>query len=154
MILRKLSIFGFKSFADKTELRFGEGMTAVVGPNGCGKTNVVDAIRWVFGEQKTSVLRSTHMQDVIFSGTEKRQPLNMAEVTLSISNTKGILPLEYNEVAITRRIFRSGDSEYLINRNVCRISGASQCASEFFSEICPGAMQCTCRILVCFHSTS
>jgi len=121
MILRKLSIFGFKSFADKTELRFGDGMTAVVGPNGCGKTNVVDAIRWVFGEQKTSVLRSAHMQDVIFSGSEKRQPLNMAEVTLAISNTKGILPIEYNEVAITRRIFRSGDSEYLINRTVCRL---------------------------------
>ncbi len=121
MILRKLSIFGFKSFADKTELCFSEGMTAVVGPNGCGKTNVVDAIRWVFGEQKTSVLRSAHMQDVIFSGSEKRQPLNMAEVTLTISNTRGILPVEYNEVAITRRIFRSGDSDYLINRTACRL---------------------------------
>ncbi len=121
MILRKLSIFGFKSFADKTELYFGDGITAVVGPNGCGKTNVVDAIRWVFGEQKTSVLRSVHMQDVIFSGTEKRQPLNLAEVTLTILNTKGILPVEYNEIAITRRIFRSGDSEYLVNRTVCRL---------------------------------
>jgi chromosome segregation protein len=121
MVLRKLSIFGFKSFADKTELHFGEGITAVVGPNGCGKSNVVDAIRWVFGEQKTTVLRSSNMQEVIFSGTEKRQPLNMAEVTLAVSNSRGILPVEYNEVSITRRIFRSGESEYLINRTPSRL---------------------------------
>ena len=81
MILRKLSIYGFKSFADKIELEFGEGMTAVIGPNGCGKSNVVDAIRWVFGEQKASLLRSSNMADVIFSGTQSRQPLNVAEVT-------------------------------------------------------------------------
>lgn len=121
MILRKISIFGFKSFAEKTELHFGDGITAVIGPNGCGKTNVVDAIRWVFGEQKTTILRSAHMQDVIFSGSEKRQPLNMAEVTLSISNTSGILPIEYNEISITRRIFRSGESDYLINRTPSRL---------------------------------
>lgn len=121
MVLRKLSIFGFKSFADKTELKFGDGMTAVIGPNGCGKSNVVDAIRWVFGEQKTTVLRSANMQDVIFSGTEKRHPLNMAEVTLTISNNKGLLPIEYSEVAITRRIYRSGDSEYLINKTQSRL---------------------------------
>ena len=121
MILRKISIFGFKSFAEKTELYFGDGITAVIGPNGCGKSNVVDAIRWVFGEQKTSILRSAHMQDVIFSGSEKRQPLNMAEVTLSISNTNGILPIEYNEISITRRIFRSGESDYLINRTPSRL---------------------------------
>jgi len=121
MILRKIAIFGFKSFADKTELHFGEGITAVIGPNGCGKSNVVDAIRWVFGEQKTTILRSAQMQDVIFSGSEKRQPLNMAEVTLSISNNDGILPVEYSEVAITRRIFRSGESEYLLNKTQCRL---------------------------------
>ncbi|MCL2689116.1 MAG: chromosome segregation protein SMC [Chitinispirillia bacterium] len=121
MILRKLSIFGFKSFADKTELLFGEGMTAVIGPNGCGKSNVVDAIRWVFGEQKASMLRSANMQDVIFSGTQKRQPLNMAEVTLTIENNKGILPIEYSEVAITRRIHRSGESEYRLNKVPCRL---------------------------------
>ncbi|MDR0306044.1 MAG: chromosome segregation protein SMC [Chitinispirillales bacterium] len=121
MILRKLSIYGFKSFADKTELQFGEGMTAVIGPNGCGKSNVVDAIRWVFGEQKASMLRSANMQEVIFSGTQKRQPLNMAEVTLTIENNKGVLPIEYNEVAITRRIYRSGESEYRLNKVPCRL---------------------------------
>jgi len=121
MILRKLSIFGFKSFADKTELDFGEGMTAVIGPNGCGKSNVVDAIRWVFGEQKASILRSANMQEVIFSGTQKRAPLNMAEVTLVIENDKGILPVEYSEVAITRRIYRSGESEYRLNKVPCRL---------------------------------
>jgi chromosome segregation protein len=121
MVLRKLSIFGFKSFADKTEIHFGEGMTAVIGPNGCGKSNVIDAIRWVFGEQKASTLRSANMQDVIFSGTQKRQPLNLAEVTITIENSKHILPTEYSDVAITRRIFRSGDSEYCINRVPCRL---------------------------------
>jgi len=121
MILRKLSIFGFKSFAEKTELEFGEGMTAVVGPNGCGKSNVVDAIRWVLGEQKVTLLRSATMQDVIFSGTQARQPLNMAEVVLTIENNKGILPVEYSEVAIARRMFRNGESEYSINRVPCRL---------------------------------
>ncbi|MGD9201199.1 MAG: AAA family ATPase, partial [Chitinispirillia bacterium] len=121
MVLRKLNIFGFKSFANKTELSFGEGITAVIGPNGCGKSNVVDAIRWVLGEQKTSVLRSSNMQDVIFSGSEKYHPLNMAEVTLTIANNRGILPIEYNEIAITRRIFRSGESEYLINKTPSRL---------------------------------
>jgi len=121
MILRKLSIYGFKSFADKTELVFGEGMTAVIGPNGCGKSNVVDAIRWVFGEQRASMLRSANMQEVIFSGTQLRQPLNMAEVTLVIENSKGILPVEYGEVAITRRIYRSGESEYRLNKVPCRL---------------------------------
>jgi chromosome segregation protein len=121
MVLRKLSIFGFKSFADKTEVEFGEGVTAVLGPNGCGKSNVIDAIRWVFGEQKPSALRSANMQDVIFSGSQKRSALNIAEVTLTIENTRKILPSEFNEVAITRRIFRSGESEYLINKVPCRL---------------------------------
>ncbi|MBN1127597.1 MAG: chromosome segregation protein SMC, partial [Chitinispirillaceae bacterium] len=121
MILRKLSIFGFKSFAEKTELEFGTGMTAVIGPNGCGKSNVVDAIRWVLGEQKVTLLRSTAMQDVIFSGTQKRQPLNMAEVVLTIENNKGILPVEYSEVSISRRIFRNGESEYRLNKVPCRL---------------------------------
>ncbi|MDR2577302.1 MAG: chromosome segregation protein SMC [Chitinispirillales bacterium] len=121
MILRKLSIYGFKSFADKTEFTFGEGMTAVIGPNGCGKSNVVDAIRWVFGEQRASMLRSANMQEVIFSGTQRRQPLNMAEVTLVIENTRGVLPVEYREVSITRRIYRSGESEYRLNKVPCRL---------------------------------
>jgi chromosome segregation protein len=121
MVLRRLTIFGFKSFAEKTELEFGEGVTAVIGPNGCGKSNVIDAIRWVFGEQKPSALRSATMQDVIFSGTQNRQSLGIAEVTLTIENTRKILPSEFNEVAITRRIFRSGESEYLINKVPCRL---------------------------------
>jgi chromosome segregation protein len=121
MVLRKLSIFGFKSFAEKTEVEFGEGVTAVIGPNGCGKSNVIDAIRWVFGEQKPSALRSASMQDVIFSGSQKRSALNIAEVTLTIENNRKVLPSEFSEVAITRRIFRSGESEYLINKVPCRL---------------------------------
>ncbi|MDD5672778.1 MAG: chromosome segregation protein SMC [Chitinivibrionales bacterium] len=121
MLLKKLSIFGFKSLADKTEIRFGEGITAVIGPNGCGKSNVMDAIRWVFGEQKPTALRGTNMQDVIFSGTQKRQPLNMAEVTLLIENNDNVLPVEYGEVAITRRVFRNEESEYRINKVPCRL---------------------------------
>lgn len=121
MRLKKLSIFGFKSFADKTELTFGEGMTSIIGPNGSGKSNIVDAIRWVFGEQKASSLRSSNMQDVIFSGTQHKKPLNMAEVTITITNEDGRLPIEYNEVSLTRRIFRSGESEYLINKAPSRL---------------------------------
>jgi chromosome segregation protein len=121
MVLRKLLIFGFKSFADKTEVEFGEGVTAVIGPNGCGKSNVIDAVRWVFGEQRPTALRSATMQDVIFSGSQKRQALNMAELTLTIENSKGILPSEYSDIAITRRVFRSGESDYLINRVPCRL---------------------------------
>jgi chromosome segregation protein len=121
MLLKKLQIFGFKSFADKTEIFFGEGITAVIGPNGCGKSNVVDAIRWVFGEQKASQLRSNNMQDVIFSGTQNRHPLNLAEVVLTIRNNKGILPVEFSEVSISRRIFRSGESEYQLNKVPCRL---------------------------------
>jgi chromosome segregation protein len=121
MVLRKLSIFGFKSFADKTDVEFGEGVTAVIGPNGCGKSNVIDAVRWVFGEQRPTALRSANMQDVIFSGAQKRSALNMAEVTLTIENTKKLLPTDYHDVAITRRIYRSGESEYLINKVPCRL---------------------------------
>ncbi|MBN1306508.1 MAG: chromosome segregation protein SMC [Chitinispirillaceae bacterium] len=121
MVLKRLQIFGFKSFADKTDLVFGEGITAVIGPNGCGKSNVVDAIRWVFGEQRTTQLRSSTMQDVIFSGTQSRHPLNMAEVVLTIKNTQRILPVEFNEVAISRRIYRSGESEYQLNKVPCRL---------------------------------
>jgi chromosome segregation protein len=121
MYLSRLEIFGFKSFAQKVELKFNGGITAIVGPNGCGKTNIVDAIRWVLGEQRTSVLRSDKMEDVIFNGTKFRKPLGMAEVSITIQNTKGILPMEYSEVTITRRLFRSGESEYLINKVPCRL---------------------------------
>jgi chromosome segregation protein len=121
MYLSRLDIYGFKSFAHKVQVTFDSGMTAIVGPNGCGKTNIVDSIRWVLGEQKSSTLRSDKMEDVIFNGTDRRKPLSMAEVLLTIENTKGILPLEYSEVTIGRRLYRSGESEYLLNGTVCRL---------------------------------
>jgi chromosome segregation protein len=121
MQLAKLEIKGFKSFADKIVINFDEGITGVVGPNGCGKSNIVDAIRWVLGEQKTRALRSEKMENVIFNGTNQRQPLQMAEVSLTINNTKNILPTEYSHVTITRRYYRSGESEYLLNGVGCRL---------------------------------
>ncbi len=122
MYLSKLRIFGFKSFANKVEVNFpGEGITSVVGPNGCGKSNIIDAIRWVLGEQRAKVLRSGKMEDVIFSGTAERPPLNMAEVSLLINNDSGVLPSEYTQIMITRRAFRNGETEYLINNTPCRL---------------------------------
>ncbi len=121
MYLSKLEILGFKSFAQKTVVTFNEGVTSIVGPNGCGKTNIVDAIRWCLGEQKSSALRSDKMENVIFNGTANKKPMGMAEVSLTIQNSKNILPTEYSEVTITRRIFRSGESEYLLNKNLCRL---------------------------------
>ncbi|HSP88704.1 MAG TPA: AAA family ATPase, partial [Ignavibacteriaceae bacterium] len=121
MYLSKLEIFGFKSFAQKTNIIFNEGVTSIVGPNGCGKTNIVDAIRWCLGEQRSSALRSDKMENVIFNGTASKKPMGMSEVSLVIQNTKGILPTDYSEVTITRRIFRSGESEYLLNKNICRL---------------------------------
>lgn len=121
MYLSQLEVVGFKSFAQKTKFKFNQGISAVVGPNGCGKTNVVDAIRWVLGEQKSAVLRSEVMDNVIFNGTKTRKPLGMAEASLVIQNNKGILPSDYSEVTITRRIFRDGESEYLINNTKCRL---------------------------------
>ena len=121
MYLKKLEILGFKSFQQRTMINFNHGLTAVVGPNGCGKTNIVDAIRWSLGEQKSSTLRSDKMENVIFNGTANKKPMGMAEVSLTIENDRGILPTEYSEVSITRRIFRSGESEYLLNKNLCRL---------------------------------
>ncbi|HLX11725.1 MAG TPA: AAA family ATPase, partial [Bacteroidota bacterium] len=121
MYLSNIEIIGFKSFAQRVDLKFDSGVTAIVGPNGCGKTNIVDAIRWALGEQKYSTLRSDKMEDVIFNGTKNRKPLGLSEVSLTIQNTKGILPTEYTEVTITRRVFRSGESEYLLNKVPCRL---------------------------------
>lgn len=121
MYLSKIEIIGFKSFAQRININFDSGVTAIVGPNGCGKTNIVDAIRWALGEQRYSTLRSDKMEDVIFNGTKNRKPLGLAEVSLTIENTKGILPTDYSEVTITRRVFRSGDSEYLLNKVPCRL---------------------------------
>ena len=117
MFLKSLEIYGFKSFADKVNLNFADGITSLLGPNGCGKSNIVDAIKWVLGEQSTKTLRAGRMEDVIFNGTDTRKPLQVAEVSLVISNEKQYLPIEASEIEIKRRIFRSGDSEYYINRN-------------------------------------
>ena len=116
MFLKSLDIYGFKSFADKTHIDFAEGITALLGPNGCGKSNVVDAIKWVLAENRSKNLRAEKMEDVIFNGTEKRAALNTAEVTLTLSNENGLLPLDDSEIAITRRLYRSGDQEYFINQ--------------------------------------
>lgn len=121
MYLSRIEIIGFKSFAQKIELTFDAGITAIVGPNGCGKTNVVDAIRWTLGEQRPTTLRSDKMEDVIFNGTKSRKPLGMAEVSLTIQNTRGILPTDFSEVTITRRVYRSGEGEYLLNKTLCRL---------------------------------
>lgn len=121
MKLVGLEINGFKSFADKTKFTFDGGVTGIVGPNGCGKSNVIDAIRWVLGEQKTRNLRSDKMEDVIFNGTDKRKRANFADVTISFENTKNILPTEYTSIDITRRIYRDGDSEYYLNSVPCRL---------------------------------
>ncbi len=121
MHLAKVEIFGFKSFAKKTDLALHQGVTAVVGPNGCGKTNVVDAIRWALGEQKASVLRGERMESVIFNGSSQKKPLGMAEVSLLLDNSRKMLPIDYSEVLLTRRLFRSGESEYLLNKTPCRL---------------------------------
>ncbi|HEY9117660.1 MAG TPA: AAA family ATPase, partial [Roseivirga sp.] len=121
MQLTKLEIKGFKSFGDKVVINFDEGITGIVGPNGCGKSNVVDSIRWVLGEQKTRMLRSEKMENIIFNGTKKRKPTQLAEVSLTFKNTKNLLPTEYTEVTITRRYYRSGESEYLLNGVTCRL---------------------------------
>jgi chromosome segregation protein len=121
MILKKLEIQGFKSFADRTEVLFTPGVIAVVGPNGSGKSNISDAILWVLGEQNVRTLRGTRAQDVIFSGSNKRKPVGMAEVSLTVDNTSGKLPLNFSEVTVTRRAFRSGESEFFINKTACRL---------------------------------
>ena len=121
MRLKSLKLHGFKSFANRTEFEFHPGVTGVVGPNGCGKSNVVDAIRWVLGETSAKALRGGEMADVIFNGTDKRKPVGMAEVTLTLTDCEEALGLEYNEVALTRRVFRDGKSEYRLNGTVCRL---------------------------------
>lgn len=121
MQLTKLEIKGFKSFGDKITIHFNEGVTAIVGPNGCGKSNVVDAIRWVLGEQSTRMLRSEKMENIIFNGTKTRKPSNLAEVSLSFDNTKNILPTEFTQVTITRKLYRTGESEYRLNDVRCRL---------------------------------
>ena len=121
MYLKSLTLHGFKSFADKTHLEFSTGVTGIVGPNGCGKSNVVDAIRWVLGETSAKALRGDEMADVIFNGTDKRKPVGMAEVTLTMADCEQALKVDYNEVSLTRRVFRDGRSEYRLNGTLCRL---------------------------------
>ncbi|MDE5897862.1 MAG: AAA family ATPase, partial [Treponemataceae bacterium] len=128
MFLKSLDIFGFKSFADRTHIDFADGITALLGPNGCGKSNVVDAIKWVLAENRAKNLRAEKKEDVIFNGTERRPALNVAEVTLTMSNESGLLPLEESEIAIKRRLYRSGENEYFINN---RLAGAKEIVKLF-----------------------
>ena len=121
MYLKKLEMQGFKSFADKTTLEFEDGITVVIGPNGSGKSNISDAIRWVLGEQSIKTLRGSKLEDVIFAGTQARKSLGFAEVDITIDNSDGKLPIDYSEVTVTRRVYRSGESEFFINRNQCRL---------------------------------
>ena len=121
MFLKSLTLNGFKAFADKTVINFEEGICGLIGPNGCGKSNVIDAIKWVVGEQKISELRSDKMEDVIFHGSEGEKICNMAEVEMVVTNENSILPIEYSEISIIRRLYRSGESEYLLNKKPCRL---------------------------------
>ncbi|MFO7260036.1 MAG: AAA family ATPase, partial [bacterium] len=121
MKLKRLSLHGFKSFADPTELRFHEGITAIVGPNGCGKSNISDAIRWVLGEQRASAIRGSKMEEAIFQGTAERRAVHRAEVSLVFSNDDRKLPIPHDEVEIRRIVFREGGSEYELNRTACRL---------------------------------
>ena len=121
MYLKKIELQGFKSFAGRTVLEFHKGITSVVGPNGSGKSNIADAVRWVLGEQSAKQLRGSKMFDVIFSGTQYRKSVGFADVTLVVDNEEGQLPIDYSEVSIRRRLYRSGDSEYSINGNLCRL---------------------------------
>ena len=121
MRIKSLTLHGFKSFADRTKVELHDGITAVVGPNGCGKSNISDALRWVLGEQRPTAIRGSRMEEAIFGGTEQRRPIHRAEVTLELSNEDGSLPLPYSEVSIGRTVYRGGESEYTLNGSPCRL---------------------------------
>ncbi len=126
MFLKSLDLFGFKSFPDKTHIDFADGITSLIGPNGCGKSNIVDAVKWVLGEQSMKTIRAGKKEDVIFNGTDTRKPMNFAEVTLVIDNSEHRLPTEVEEIEIRRRVFRSGDSEYYLNKNRCLLKNITE----------------------------
>mgnify|MGYP002624644191 CR=1 FL=1 len=121
MYLKALEIIGFKSFADKVRLNFEPGVSCIVGPNGCGKSNVIDSVRWAIGEMSWKSLRSGSMVDIIFNGTKQRPPQNMAQVNMIFDNSKRELPIDFSEVTVSRKIYRSGESEYYLNRVQCRL---------------------------------
>ena len=126
MYLKSIEVQGFKSFANKIVFQFHNGITGIVGPNGSGKSNVADAVRWVLGEQRIKQLRGANMQDVIFSGTENRKPLSYAYVAITLDNSDHQLAIDFDEVTVGRRIYRSGESEYLINGSVCRLRDVNE----------------------------
>src|SRR5947209_18810791 len=121
MLLQSLDLFGFKSFADKTIFNFHEGVTAIVGPNGCGNSNLLDAVRWALGEQSAKALRGDEMADVIFNGADTRKPLGFAEVSLTFTDCTTELGVDWHDVRVTRRVYRDGNSEYLLNKTPCRL---------------------------------
>ena len=126
MELKRVEMIGFKSFPEKINVEFGKGITAIVGPNGSGKGNISDAVRWVLGEQSAKTLRGSKMEDVIFAGTERRKPVNFAQVTLVLDNQDKKMAVDFDEVAISRRVFRSGESEYQINGSRCRLKDVQE----------------------------
>src|SRR5262249_25599505 len=120
-MLKRLDLVGFKSFADKTTFDFGDGITAIVGPNGSGKSNIVAAVRWILGEQSAKSLRGAEMADVIFNGSSSRRSVGLAEVTMTFDNARRLLATQAEEVQLTRRVYRDGEGEYLINNQICRL---------------------------------
>ncbi|GAE91662.1 chromosome partition protein smc [Gracilibacillus boraciitolerans JCM 21714] len=126
MYLKQLDTIGFKSFAERIKIEFVTGVTAVVGPNGSGKSNITDAIRWVLGEQSAKSLRGVKMEDIIFQGSDTRNALNVAEVTLVLDNSDNQLPVDYQEVSVTRKVYRSGESEFLMNKQPCRLKDITE----------------------------